>query len=131
MKVYKGRGLGDFYYQMIRDITHEGREIVTRGQRCLELPEPVTLVYESPGYCWMDIPERRFNPFFALAEVPWILTGNGNAEWISYFNKQMLEYLDEGRIEFHGSYGLRMRHWTDDNEELEVVDQIAHVARKL
>jgi thymidylate synthase len=145
LRVYRGRGLGDFYYELIRDLTQEGVEIVTRGKKCVEFPEPVTLIYDSPGYCWMDIPERKFNPFFALAEVPWILSGNGNAEWISYFNKNMLTFLDEGLEEFHGSYGSRMRHWPGEQYamiDLETkehivkhgvftVDQISHVVRKL
>src|SRR5271167_1899813 len=110
MKVYTGAGLGDFYFALIREITEHGKKIVTRGQTCLELPESVCLEYTRPGYCWMRIPGRKFNPFFALAEVMWILSGNGNVEWISYFNKQMLAYSD-GKEDFHGAYGLRIRKW--------------------
>jgi thymidylate synthase len=141
LKVYRGRGLGDFYYDLIQDITNEGVEIITRGKRCLELPEPVTLVYDSPGYCWMDVPERKFNPFFAMAEVPWILSGNGNAEWICYFNSNMKTFLDDGLEEFHGAYGIRMRKWpaptfakdpTDrTGRSSGELDQIAHVVLKL
>jgi len=58
----------------------------------------------------MNIPGRRFNPFFALAEVVWILSGDGNVDWISYFNSQMGEFSD-GKKDFHGAYGLRIRKW--------------------
>lgn len=128
MKVYRGNGLGDIYYSLLRDITEFGRRIVTRGHQCLELSEPVTLVYEKPGYCWMTIPGRKFNPFFALAEVAWILTGNGNVEWISYFNSRMKQFSDGGE-NFHGAYGLRMRHWGSGTGG--AVDQIQEVVRKL
>jgi hypothetical protein len=88
------------------------------------MPEPVTLVYEIPGACWMNIPNRRFNPFFALAEVVWILSGSGNVEWIAKYNKQMLEYND-GEEDNHGAYGKRIRHWPGN------IDQIKHVVLKL
>jgi len=133
MKVYSGAGLGDIYFALIRDITEFGRKITTRGQTCLELPEPVCLEYHRPGACWMRIPGRKFNPFFALAEVVWILSGNGNVEWISYFNKQMREYADEGKEDFHGSYGLRIRKWPSavGNVTGISVDQILCVVNKL
>lgn len=133
MRIYQGNGLGDFYYKLIRDITKDGREIVIRGRRCMELPEPVTLIYNKPGYCWMDIPSRKFNPFFALAEVVWILTGKGSVKWISYFNSRMATFADGDAPELHGAYGVRLRrvshntggHWQ------EPIDQIAEVRRKL
>lgn len=148
MKIYSGRGLGDFYLSLIRDITNHGRQIETRGHKCLEMPEPIVLVYTEPGACWMNIPGRRFNPFFALAEVVWILGGNGNVEWISYFNSQMRRFSDGGE-NFHGAYGPRMRGWPgrawkfDDDCNLpeshkpahgvwgEQLDQIQCVVRKL
>lgn len=132
MKVYSGSGLGDFYYSLIRDITNRGRRITTRGHDCLEMPEPVLFVYEKPGHCWMRTPGRKFNPFFALAEIVWILMGSGDVEWISYFNSNMRRFADEGRPDFHGAYGLRMRKWpfvlvAGDHP----IDQIEHVVRKL
>lgn len=111
MRVYNGNGLGDVYYQLIRDITNTGREVLVREKRCLELKEPVTLVYERPGHCWMNIVGRKFNPFFALAEVAWILTGNGEVDWIAYYNSRMKDFWDGYSPYLHGAYGLRIRHW--------------------
>lgn len=133
MRIYQGNGLGDFYYKLIRDITKHGREIVIRGRRCMELTEPVTLVYNKPGYCWMNIPGRKFNPFFALAEVAWILMGNGSAEWIGYFNSRMMTFLDEGHSELHGAYGVRLRRISryEGGKWVEPMDQIHEVVEKL
>jgi thymidylate synthase len=111
MRTYVGNGIGDMYFELVRDLTNNGREVSVRGQHCLEFTEPVTLVFERPGHCWMNIPGRKWNPFFALAEIVWILTGNGNVDWISYFNSNMRMFADEGKKEFHGAYGLRLRHW--------------------
>jgi len=147
MKVYSGEGLGSFYYELIRDITNHGRRITTRGHDCLEMPEPVLFVYEKPGHCWMRTPGRKFNPFFALAEIVWILMGSGDVEWISYFNSNMRRFADKDQPNFHGAYGLRMRKWGNDyplyladveassleliGKESAPIDQIQHVVRKL
>jgi thymidylate synthase len=144
MRVYRGNGLGDFYYALLRTITSHGREVVVRGHRCLELPEPVSLVYEKPGYCWMNIPKRRFNPFFAMAEVYWILSGDDSADWIGYYNKRMFTFRDGENDQLHGAYGKRIRKWIypavgtipgrpDEGKSWhpEYLDQIRHVVRKL
>jgi thymidylate synthase len=138
MKVYQGKGLGDFYYSLLRDITNHGREVTVRGHKCLELPEPVALVYTFPGSCWMNIPRRRFNPFFALAEVYWILSGMDSANWIGYYNKRMLSFRDGEYDGLHGAYGSRIRRWPipEDPEkppEVQrwVLDQISEVVKKL
>lgn len=132
MLVFKGEGLGSMYYQLIRHVTENGRKVTVRGNNVIELKEPVTLVYEKPGYCWMNIPNRRFNPFFALAEVYWILSGRGDIDWIAYYNKKMRDFNDGGP-ENHGAYGLRIRQWETDAiaGETSPVDQIQHVVRKL
>src|SRR5437899_4232202 len=136
LKLYSGAGLGDVYYQLIRAITERGRKINVRGLDCLEFPELVVLEYEAPGYCWMRIPGRKFNPFFALAEIPWILSGNGNVEWISYFNKNMKSFQDGNNPDFHGAYGLRIRKWPEkilvENEvTYNYIDQVRCVLQKL
>lgn len=131
MKIYSGRGLGDMYYEIIRDLTEQGRQITVRGHECIEMPHPICLEYESPGCCWMRIPGRKFNPFFALAEVIWILTGNGNVEWISYFNSAMRNFADEGNVNFHGAYGIRLRKWSVHFANYLQVDQIHEVVKKL
>jgi len=132
VKVYSGAGLGDFYYQVIRDITEFGKKIQTRYGQCVELPFPVVFEYEKPGHCFMRIPNRKFNPFFALAEVVWILSGSGSVDWICHFNKRMKDYADEGYKDFHGSYGLRLRHWEPRHQaSFSPIDQIKCVVQKL
>lgn len=79
----------------------------------------------------MVIPGRNFNPFFALAEVVWILSGNGNVEWIAYYNKNMRKFADEGKEDFHGAYGLRMRRWPLNTMGWVTVDQLGVAIDKL
>jgi thymidylate synthase len=129
MRVYRGRGIGDVYYEIIRDLMKHGRRVTVRGHDCMEFPDRVVLEYAEPGYCWMCIPGRKWNPFLALAEIPWILSGNGNVEWISYFSSKMRDFAD-GDENFHGAYGLRLRKWPVPQDKV-TTDQIDWVVRKL
>lgn len=133
MLTWEGRGLGDIYLRVFRHLKAHGKKVVVRGQKCIELDEPVTLTYTQPGYCWMSIPNRKFNPFFALAEVVWILQGRGDIDWIAPYNEQMRAYNDGGQNN-HGAYGIRIR--KARGESLgdagdENIDQVAMVVKKL
>lgn len=134
MRVYSGSGVGDMYYDLVRDMTEHGRKVHIQGKGdCLELPGLVVLEYHKPGYCWMRIPGRKWNPFLALAEIPWILSGNGNVDWISYFGSNMKSFQDGNNTEFHGAYGLRLRKWWNGSEFMHdaTTDQIAEIVKKL
>ena len=132
MRVYESpAGIGNIYLDVFNDLEACGRPVTVRGLQCVEAPEPVTLVYKNPAAHWMCIPGRRFNPFFALAEVVWILSGNGSVEWISYFNHHMRQFADGGKNEFHGAYGPRIRRWSVPGSRRAFVDQIFEVVVKL
>jgi len=136
MRVYEGNGIGDMYFQLIRDLTNSGRGIVVRGHECIESKEPVTLVYRNPGACWMCIPGRKFNPFFALAEVVWILSGRGDVDWICYFNENMRMFQDGDNPQFHGAYGTRIFKWSNlgsqpTRETFLHIDQLSYALFKL
>jgi thymidylate synthase len=135
LRVWQGEGLADSYLQIYRAIKGEGKEVTIRGQRCMELPEPVTLTYTKPGNCFMYIPKRRFNIFFALAEVVWILSGRGDIEWIANYNSKMRDFNDGGP-ENHGAYGVRMRKWPylapkDWDADFSYLDQITETVKLL
>ncbi len=134
--VYSGNGLGDFYFALVRDITENGRKVNVRGHDCLELPGLVVLEYQRCGYCWMRIPGRKWNPFLALAEIPWILSGNGNVDWISYFGSNMKSFQDGNNPDLHGAYGLRIRKWpekivVEGEVDYTHIDQIDYTVKKL
>jgi hypothetical protein len=52
--------------------------------------------------------ERKHNPFFALMETIWMLSGSNDLEWISFYNKRMSEYSDDGKTLSGSAYGY---HW--------------------
>jgi thymidylate synthase len=94
----------------------------------------------------LPIPGRRLNPFFALAEVVWMWSGKGGAEFITYYNKNIAQFQDPGVPYFHGAYGRRVRHYGYSEQPLRNipytitcgelpsavdVDQLQHIRRKI
>jgi len=59
---------------------------------------------------------REANPFFHLYEALWMLAGCKAVSQLTYFNKRMAEFSDDGRT-LPASYGWRWRYYFD-------VDQI-------
>lgn len=82
-----------------------------RGKTTYEFLDPVMIIYRNPRERFLYIPGRKLNLAFSLAEVIWILSGNGNVDWISFYNGNMRTFSDEGKDFFNAAYGKRIRDW--------------------
>jgi len=68
-------------------------------------------------------PIRKLSLKFMLGEFLWIMSGREDLEMVSYYNKRMGEFSDDGII-LHGAYGKRLREWRG-------LDQIGAIIKKL
>lgn len=91
-----------------------------RGMRTLEAPEPVTTVYLRPRERVLFSKVRDANPFFHFFESLWMLAGRNDVEFLTYFNKRMSQFSDDGRV-LHGAYGFRWREWFGFDQITEVI----------
>lgn len=96
-----------------------GEEADSRNGPVISIPEPVLLEIQRPWERVLFDPVRDANPFFHVMEFVWMMAGSNDAEWISMFNKRMMEYADDGYL--RGAYGWR---WKQG-------DQIRRAARLL
>jgi hypothetical protein len=90
---------------LLRDV---GQRVAPRGQVTLEYPGPVATTYINPTHRVLMDPDRDANPFFHFFEAMWILAGRDDVAFLSYFNKRMSDYSDDGE-RFHAPYGHRLR----------------------
>ncbi len=128
--------LNDVLEEIYTLVMFQGRETAPRGKPVLEWPGPVVIDLQQT-HPWTLIPGRRLNPYFAVAEVIWILAGRGDVEFIAYYNKNIATFSDDG-VKFHGAYGDRMRSFPEYvfSEEIEAhyldhIDQIQMVVERL
>jgi thymidylate synthase len=80
-------------------------EEMTRNGNVKTVPGPVVLEIKNPTERVLFNPVRDANPFFHVMEFVWMMAGSNDAEWISQFNKRMMEYADDGIL--RGAYGYR------------------------
>jgi Thymidylate synthase len=81
----------------------------TRNGPALVAPGPVATVYDYPRQRVLFSAKRDANPFFHLFESMWILHGESDVRFLSWFNSRIASYSDDGEV-FHGAYGHRLRH---------------------
>ena len=66
---------------------------------------------------------RKFNPYFAVVESAWVLSGNNKLEELEKIISRYGEFSDDGST-LNGAYGQRMRHFFD-------IDQLEELIRLL
>lgn len=89
-------------------LKYAGQTDASRNGSVIRVPEPVTTVYANPRYRVLINPVRNANPFFHLMEALWMLAGRNDIAFVSYFNKQMATYSEDGHTQ-PGAYGYRWR----------------------
>lgn len=104
------RNLLNAYPRLLDCVLYQGRTSAPRGKPVTEATEPVVWHLHNPWEWSLPIPGRRINPHFALAEVVWMWSGKGGADFIVYYNKQIAQFLDQGIPYFNAAYGKRVRH---------------------
>lgn len=85
-----------------------GNEEDSRNGPVVSIREPVLLSLWNPTHRVLTDPVRDANPFFHVMEFIWMMSGSNDIQWIAKFNKQMLEYSDDGKTQ-HAAYGHRWR----------------------
>jgi thymidylate synthase len=139
---------GSAYRSLVTTVKEWGVESAPRNKPVVEMRWPHMWHIAHPEFWVLKIPGRKLNPFFALAEVVWMWSGKGGAEFISFYNKSIIQFLDDGMPYFHGSYGKRVRKAGYDESPLRpipsvrtvpgpqgsisvTVDQLQHVISKI
>ncbi len=92
-----------------RELNEVGLVQGSRNGRVLRFEEPITTTYRTPWHRANFTVGRDANPFFHIAEAMWMLAGRRDVDFLTYFNKGMAQYSDDGSV-FNAAYGYRARH---------------------
>lgn len=118
----RARDVEEAYHELLWVMKVRGKLEDSRNGRVLTIQSPFHLTINNPMGRVLYNEERNANPFFHVMEFVWMLSGSSSVEWISQFNKRMVEYANNGRV--NGAYGYR---WSDHFD----VNQIEAAIRKL
>ena len=122
----KGENLNDCLKSIYKQILQDGVLSAPRGIPVQEWNAPVVIDLEKHSHPWTFLPGRKINVAFAIAEVIWILAGRNDVEFVSYFNKNISQFSNDGKT-FDGAYGHRIRRYPEfcpENDQLFIKDQM-------
>lgn len=106
MHVFKAFMAQDLYLKELQTILNYGDVINVRGTRNMELLNVATVV-EYPQHPCILIPSRHWNPWLAMSEALWILSGRNDIAALLPYNRSIIDYSDNG-VTLYGAYGKRM-----------------------
>ncbi len=106
----------------LRHLMSRGAVIESRAGETRELRSHVVRI-ERPEERVLVLPERRNNPFAALAETMWVIGGRDDLAYLTRYLPRAGDFSDDGET-WRGAYGPRLRDWRG-------VDQVREVARLL
>lgn len=101
----------DAYLVMLWALLTEAKRMSPRGIPTKEI-RSASVTIENPRAGFIVSKSRALNPFFASAELAWILAGSNDLTFIERFNKTWRKFSDDG-LTLHGAYGFRMKRQLD------------------
>jgi thymidylate synthase len=90
---------------------------------------PVSITIKEPLKNVIFSEARKLNYGFMLGELAWILQGSNDAHHIAHYNKNWLNYSDDGII-LNGAYGQRIFNYGSNNPS-EGVNQFEEAFKQL
>lgn len=133
MYTFSGDNPTTLYKEMLDKLYKEGDELSPRGKLIKEL-RPVSIEYTNPYNRTTFLATRRINPFFQLAESFQIISGVNDAQWLSMFNANMINFSDDGKT-YNAFYGERLRHWGNNSPKgvlsEKALDQLYDVYKRI
>lgn len=88
-----------------------GRRQDSRAGPVISLQDVCDTEYLDPAYRVLMLRERDHNPYFALMETIWMMSGSNDLDFVMRYNKRMKEYSDDGMTLTGSAYGW---HWINN-----------------
>ena len=86
-------------------VLESGNDVAPRGQLTKELLQQTSVIDMRRPV--VTLPERKLSTKFLGGEAYWILSGDNRVETIAPYNKNIVNYSDDGQT-FFGAYGPRI-----------------------
>jgi len=110
--------MGNQVYPALRD---KGVHTPSRNGAALKLPGISVCKFKYPLETVCSSTVRNINPFFTIMEAAWMLAGRRDVKFLTFFNKRMADYSDDGET-FNAAYGYRLRKHFGVDQLKEAID---------
>lgn len=102
------KAIGDANFEWLDELANvlnNGADVAPRGQLTKELLQQTSVINMRRPV--VTLPERHLSTKFLGGEAYWILSGDNRVETIEPYNKNIVNYSDDGET-FFGAYGPRI-----------------------
>lgn len=106
MRVFEGRSAHHLYREQLVAVL-QAPIVAVRGKATHEILNAATVITE-PWQHAHYVPGRKWNPWLALSEAIWILSGRQDIYPLLPYNKRIAQFSDDGHT-LYGAYGWRIR----------------------
>jgi len=113
---YTFKGINSSLQGLCREILNKGVWRETRGQKCLEFPEPVFVKIINPTARWCIVKERKWVLTLPYIESLHIACGRNDLEIKAAYVKNLASFSDDGKY-IRADYGPRLRRFTGIGED--------------
>ncbi|MDQ0114954.1 thymidylate synthase [Paenibacillus harenae] len=103
-----GDNFSELYYKLLIHATNQPTEYTESRNGLVKDLGPAYIEIYSDTFRLPILQKRAINPFFALAEYSWLVTGSNLLEPLQFFIKNYGEYSDD-ELTLNGAYGYRLK----------------------
>ncbi|MEK3807787.1 thymidylate synthase [Bacillus sp. FSL H8-0547] len=104
-----GNNFSEIYYNLLKESINSTSSITNSRNGDVRDLGPAYFEISNKDIFRMPLLDGRgFNPFFALMEYSWLISGSNQLEPLSYFIKNYNQFSDDGQT-LYGAYGYRLR----------------------
>ena len=108
MIVFTGQNFTKLYYEMLEYVLSKNIPLLTsRIGNVKDIGSAYFEIYDD-DLRLIYLNKRAINPFFALAEFSWIISGSNSLKTLQYFIRNYDQYSDDGNA-LNGAYGFRLK----------------------
>lgn len=110
MIVFTGQNFTKLYYEMLKYVL--SKNISVSNSRVGKVKDIGSAYFEisDDDLRLVYLNKRAINPFFALAEFSWIISGSNSLNTLQYYIKNYEQYSDDGNT-LNGAYGSRLKEY--------------------
>lgn len=110
MHIFSGRDLNDVYLSALEvAASYTAAAIDSRAGMVYDLG-PAYFEFTAPENQLLTLRNRKFNPYFAIIEAAWILSGEKTLAPLQAIIKNYSKFSDDG-ASLNGAYGYRIRNY--------------------
>jgi thymidylate synthase len=111
-----GNNFSEVYYYLLKESLNSTISITnSRNGEVRDLGPAYFEITNKDIFRMPLLDGRGFNPFFALTEYSWLISGSNELEPLNYFIKNYHQFSDDGQT-LYGAYGYRLRNLDGEDQ---------------